>query len=52
MALRKPNSLSNPSMGLSVRDWPEAEQPHQRLFTWALTASATPSCWRLSCEWA
>ena len=33
MALRKPNSLGNPSKGLSVRDWPEAEQPHQRLFT-------------------
>ena len=33
MALRKPNSLRNPSKGLSVRDWPEAEQPHQRLFT-------------------
>ena len=33
MALQKPNSLSNPSKGLSLRDWPEAEQPHQRLFT-------------------
>ena len=33
MALHKSTSHTNPSKGLSVRDWPEAEQPHQRLFT-------------------
>ena len=33
MALPKPHFLSKPSKGLSVRDWPEAEKPHHRLFT-------------------
>ena len=31
MALHNPNSLNDSSIGLSVRDWPESEQPRGRL---------------------
>ena len=33
MAPHNPNSLIDSSIGLSVRDWPESEQPRERLFT-------------------
>ena len=32
MAPHNPNSPIDSSIGLSVRDWPESEQPRERLF--------------------
>ena len=33
MAPHNPNSLIDSSIGLSVRHWPESEQPRERLLT-------------------